>query len=177
MGKWRAFTTKNAPTYFNSFNSSSLASLFKCLNHVCLFFLPPAVCQLLAKDPKERLGCQGRGAIEVKQHPIFRSINFKRLEANMLDPPFSPDVSTHTLTRLCTVAWNLSELQISIQEIPLSQVNKHFQYKQAITGANRGGGSWTSRATGTWDYYNFTFCNIGFLTSPSLSLSATGRIL
>uniref|UniRef100_A0A8D3DPX0 G protein-coupled receptor kinase n=1 Tax=Scophthalmus maximus TaxID=52904 RepID=A0A8D3DPX0_SCOMX len=47
--------------------------------------------QLLAKDPKQRLGCQGRGAIEVKQHPIFRNINFKRLEANMLDPPFSPD--------------------------------------------------------------------------------------
>ncbi|KAI3352817.1 hypothetical protein L3Q82_019386 [Scortum barcoo] len=47
--------------------------------------------QLLAKDPKERLGCLGRGAIEVKQHPIFRNINFKRLEANMLDPPFSPD--------------------------------------------------------------------------------------
>eukprot|EP00064_Thunnus_orientalis_P014076 superscaffoldBa00002397_g14117 len=46
---------------------------------------------LLAKDPKERLGCQGRGAIEVKQHPIFRNINFKRLEANILDPPFSPD--------------------------------------------------------------------------------------
>lgn len=61
--------------------------------------LPPAACQLLAKDPKERLGCLGRGAIEVKQHPIFRNINFKRLEANMLDPPFSPDVRTaHTQT-------------------------------------------------------------------------------
>uniref|UniRef100_H3D3C5 G protein-coupled receptor kinase n=1 Tax=Tetraodon nigroviridis TaxID=99883 RepID=H3D3C5_TETNG len=47
--------------------------------------------QLLAKDPKERLGCQGRGAAEVKGHPIFRNINFKRLEANMLDPPFCPD--------------------------------------------------------------------------------------
>ncbi|XP_010770173.1 huntingtin [Notothenia coriiceps] len=46
---------------------------------------------LLSKDPKQRLGCQGRGAVEVKQHPIFRNINFKRLEANMLDPPFSPD--------------------------------------------------------------------------------------
>uniref|UniRef100_A0A096MEM1 G protein-coupled receptor kinase n=1 Tax=Poecilia formosa TaxID=48698 RepID=A0A096MEM1_POEFO len=43
--------------------------------------------QLLAKDPKERLGCRGCGATEVKQHPIFRNINFKRLEANMLDPP------------------------------------------------------------------------------------------
>uniref|UniRef100_A0A8C2CJI3 G protein-coupled receptor kinase n=1 Tax=Cyprinus carpio TaxID=7962 RepID=A0A8C2CJI3_CYPCA len=47
--------------------------------------------QLLCKDPKERLGCQGSGAAEVKRHPILRNINFKRLEANMLDPPFCPD--------------------------------------------------------------------------------------
>ncbi|XP_069798071.1 G protein-coupled receptor kinase 5-like isoform X7 [Narcine bancroftii] len=46
---------------------------------------------LLAKETKGRLGCQGGGAAEVKQHPIFRHINFKRLEANMLDPPFVPD--------------------------------------------------------------------------------------
>jgi len=49
--------------------------------------------QLLAKDPAERLGCQGGGASEVKGHPIFRSINFKRLEAGMLEAPFIPDVS------------------------------------------------------------------------------------
>lgn len=49
--------------------------------------------QLLAKDPKARLGCQGNGASEVKAHPIFRSINFKRLEAGMLEAPFIPDVS------------------------------------------------------------------------------------
>lgn len=48
--------------------------------------------QLLVKDPNERLGCQG-GASEVKAHPIFRSINFKRLEAGMLEAPFIPDVS------------------------------------------------------------------------------------
>uniref|UniRef100_A0A3B4YWU2 G protein-coupled receptor kinase n=1 Tax=Seriola lalandi dorsalis TaxID=1841481 RepID=A0A3B4YWU2_SERLL len=46
---------------------------------------------LLAKDPTERLGCQGGGASEVKGHPIFRSINFKRLEAGMLQVPFTPD--------------------------------------------------------------------------------------
>ncbi|KAJ8269771.1 hypothetical protein COCON_G00123780 [Conger conger] len=50
-----------------------------------------AICRLLlAKDPKVRLGCQGGGA-EVKQHAIFKNVNFKRLEANMLDPPFIPD--------------------------------------------------------------------------------------
>ncbi|KAG7232082.1 hypothetical protein INR49_009581, partial [Caranx melampygus] len=46
---------------------------------------------LLAKDPTERLGCQGGGASEVKAHSIFRSINFKRLEAGMLQVPFIPD--------------------------------------------------------------------------------------
>uniref|UniRef100_A0A3Q4HQW2 G protein-coupled receptor kinase n=1 Tax=Neolamprologus brichardi TaxID=32507 RepID=A0A3Q4HQW2_NEOBR len=53
-----------------------------------------SVCKmLLAKDPTDRLGCLGGGATEVKAHPIFRSINFKRLEAGMLQTPFIPDVS------------------------------------------------------------------------------------
>uniref|UniRef100_A0A3Q3EEI9 G protein-coupled receptor kinase n=1 Tax=Kryptolebias marmoratus TaxID=37003 RepID=A0A3Q3EEI9_KRYMA len=51
-----------------------------------------SICKmLLAKDPTERLGCQGGGASEVKGHPIFRSVNFKRLGAGMLEPPFVPD--------------------------------------------------------------------------------------
>ncbi|XP_053317856.1 G protein-coupled receptor kinase 6 [Spea bombifrons] len=46
---------------------------------------------LLHKDPKQRLGCRGSGAQEVKEHPLFKNINFKRLEAGMLEPPFKPD--------------------------------------------------------------------------------------
>uniref|UniRef100_A0A3P8WZJ7 G protein-coupled receptor kinase n=1 Tax=Cynoglossus semilaevis TaxID=244447 RepID=A0A3P8WZJ7_CYNSE len=46
---------------------------------------------LLAKDPADRLGCQGGGASEVKAHPIFHNINFKRLQAGKLDVPFIPD--------------------------------------------------------------------------------------
>ncbi|TKC33855.1 hypothetical protein EI555_005767, partial [Monodon monoceros] len=47
--------------------------------------------QLLTKDPKQRLGCRGEGVAEVKGHPVFRDINFKRLEAHVSDPPFRPD--------------------------------------------------------------------------------------
>ncbi|XP_023363480.1 G protein-coupled receptor kinase 4 isoform X2 [Otolemur garnettii] len=51
-----------------------------------------SICRmLLTKNPQERLGCKGDGAAGVKQHPVFKDINFKRLEANMLDPPFCPD--------------------------------------------------------------------------------------
>lgn len=55
--------------------------------------IPVGTFQLLTKDVKQRLGCQGEGAAEVKRHPFFKSMNFKRLEAGMLDPPFVPDVS------------------------------------------------------------------------------------
>ncbi|XP_059612058.1 G protein-coupled receptor kinase 2 [Phlebotomus argentipes] len=49
--------------------------------------------QLLMKSVKARLGCRnGRyGAREVKLHPFFNIINWKRLEAGMVDPPFVPD--------------------------------------------------------------------------------------
>lgn len=51
--------------------------------------------QLLTKAVKSRLGCRnGRyGAREAKLHPFFNSINWKRLEAGLIEPPFVPDVS------------------------------------------------------------------------------------
>ncbi|XP_015196178.1 G protein-coupled receptor kinase 5-like [Lepisosteus oculatus] len=50
------------------------------------------VCRLLlTKDAKLRLGCQSDGAAGVKAHPFFKNINFKRLEAGILEPSFVPD--------------------------------------------------------------------------------------
>ncbi|KAM4748179.1 G protein-coupled receptor kinase 5-like [Rhinophrynus dorsalis] len=51
-----------------------------------------SICKmLLTKDPKQRLGCDERGADRVKQHPFLRNINFKRLEAGIVKPSFVPD--------------------------------------------------------------------------------------
>ncbi|XP_073767218.1 G protein-coupled receptor kinase 5 isoform X4 [Danio rerio] len=51
-----------------------------------------AICRmLLSKDPKQRLGCQTDRASGVKAHPFFKNINFKRLEAGILEPSFVPD--------------------------------------------------------------------------------------
>ncbi|KAF3701713.1 G protein-coupled receptor kinase 5 [Channa argus] len=49
------------------------------------------VLQLLTKDPKQRLGCQGSNGKEVQSHPFFRNINFRMLEAGLVDPPFKPN--------------------------------------------------------------------------------------
>lgn len=51
-----------------------------------------AICRMLmTKDPKQRLGCQADAAAGVKAHPFFKNINFKRLEAGIVEPPFVPD--------------------------------------------------------------------------------------
>ncbi|XP_057177426.1 G protein-coupled receptor kinase 5 isoform X1 [Triplophysa rosa] len=52
-----------------------------------------SICKsLLAKSPKERLGCGSRnGSDAIKAHPFFKSINFTRLEAGRVKPPFIPD--------------------------------------------------------------------------------------
>ncbi|KAJ3604039.1 hypothetical protein NHX12_028780 [Muraenolepis orangiensis] len=47
--------------------------------------------RLLTKDPKQRLGGQGEGAADVKAHHFFKNINFKRVEAGILEPSFVPD--------------------------------------------------------------------------------------
>ena len=68
--------------------------------------------QLLVKAVKSRLGCRnGRhGAREVKLNPFFNSINWKRLEAGLNDPPFVPDVSVVKRVRLIAgeaVRWKM----------------------------------------------------------------------
>jgi G protein-coupled receptor kinase len=59
-------------------------------------FTPSArsLCEgLLKKTVSERLGCKGKryGAIEVKAQPWFHSVNWRRREAGMEQPPFEPD--------------------------------------------------------------------------------------
>jgi len=49
------------------------------------------VLQLLMKDPSKRLG--NNGASEVQEHPLFRPVDWKRLEAGKMKPLFEPDVS------------------------------------------------------------------------------------
>ncbi|KAL8177077.1 UNVERIFIED_CONTAM: hypothetical protein K2H54_041683 [Gekko kuhli] len=46
---------------------------------------------LMAKDPANRLGFKNNTCSEVKNHPLFQKMNWNRLEAGLLDPPFVPD--------------------------------------------------------------------------------------
>ncbi|XP_065663895.1 G protein-coupled receptor kinase 3 isoform X2 [Hydra vulgaris] len=45
---------------------------------------------LLQKSVPKRLGCQGMGATELKEHPFFENIDWKEVELRKLQPPLIP---------------------------------------------------------------------------------------
>lgn len=49
--------------------------------------------QLLNRNPKHRLGAQ-RDAVELKEHPFFKSIDWKALSSKQVTPPFKPVVES-----------------------------------------------------------------------------------
>ncbi|KAG1660061.1 G protein-coupled receptor kinase 2 [Nymphon striatum] len=59
--------------------------------YITLEFYPEI--SLLQKNPMERMGCNSgrQGAKALKAHPFYSKIDFKRLEAGVVQPPFVPD--------------------------------------------------------------------------------------
>ncbi|ELW62765.1 Huntingtin [Tupaia chinensis] len=88
-----------------------------------------SICRmLLTKNPSERLGCMGDGAAGVKQHPVFKNINFSKLEANMLDPPFCPD--PHAV--YCKDILDIGQFSV-VKGVYLDTTDDYF-YAQFVTG-------------------------------------------
>jgi len=48
---------------------------------------------LLMKPPQRRLGSGPTGSQEIRQHPFFASIDWEKLEAREVTPPFQPEVN------------------------------------------------------------------------------------
>ena len=85
--------------------------------------------KLLQKTPVNRLGCGELGGEEVKSHPFFRTLNFKRLEAGMVDPPFVPDVRTHLCTGVYKFGQNFTEEKWAGSSSKHILVIKEYQVK------------------------------------------------
>ncbi|XP_054437867.1 G protein-coupled receptor kinase 4 [Pteronotus mesoamericanus] len=88
-----------------------------------------SICRmLLTKNPKQRLGCKGDGAAGVKEHPVFKDIDFKRLEAHMVEPPFRPD--PHAV--YCKDIKDIEQFS-TVKGVYLDTSDKTF-YSQFVTG-------------------------------------------
>ncbi|XP_078061841.1 rhodopsin kinase grk7a isoform X1 [Mustelus asterias] len=87
------------------------------------------ICRLfLAKNVEERLGCRGEND-DPRNHPFFKSINFQRLEAGLVDCPFVPDPSTV----YCKDIGDIAEFS-EIKGIEIVEQDNQF-YKKFATGA------------------------------------------
>ncbi|XP_042365665.1 G protein-coupled receptor kinase 5-like [Plectropomus leopardus] len=84
---------------------------------------------LLHKDPKQRLGCRSSGGREVKLHSFFKKINFRMLEAGLVEPPFKPD------PRLvyCSDVQDIEEFS-TVKGVTLDQKDDYF-YSKFNTGS------------------------------------------
>lgn len=85
--------------------------------------------RLLSKNPNQRLGCQSSGGREVQSHPFFKEINFRMLEAGLVEPPFKPD------PRLvyCNDIGDLEEFSV-VRGVTLDNIDDNF-YSKFNTGS------------------------------------------
>jgi len=67
---------------------------------------------LLVKDPCKRLGCMERGGKELKSHPFFKMINWVRVEARKVQPPFRPKISDPRKAE--NFDWQFKEMPVCI---------------------------------------------------------------
>jgi len=86
---------------------------------------------LLQKSPSNRLGCsRGRhGVMEVKIHPWFNSINWRRMESGRIKPEFTPDPHAVYAKDVLDI-----EQFSTVKGVSLDQTDENF-YTKFSTGA------------------------------------------
>ena len=104
---------------------------FKCTDRLP----PPGSCspeaadllsKLLKHEPDERIGCWEGGALDVKQHPFFRGIDWDALLAQEVVPPFIPP------TRGLDDVQNISPEFLSQSVAPLNTPAENDRLKQQV---------------------------------------------
>ncbi|XP_003942630.2 rhodopsin kinase GRK7 [Saimiri boliviensis] len=87
------------------------------------------ICRLfLAKKPEQRLGCREKSD-DPRKHNFFKTINFPRLEAGLVKPPFVPDPSV-------VYAKDIGEIDdfSEVRGVEFDDKDKQF-FKSFATGA------------------------------------------
>uniref|UniRef100_A0A8H7NFD3 AGC-kinase C-terminal domain-containing protein n=2 Tax=Clonostachys TaxID=110564 RepID=A0A8H7NFD3_BIOOC len=110
--------------------------------------VPPAardlLTRLLNRDPAQRLGANG--SAEIKAHPFFHAIDWKKLLQRKYEPTFKPNVIDALDTANFDPEFTSEPAQDSYVDDPvLSQTMQNqfagFSYSRPVEGLNDAGGS------------------------------------
>ncbi|KAI0113673.1 serine/threonine-protein kinase gad8 [Nemania sp. FL0031] len=110
--------------------------------------VPPAAKDLLTKlldrNPSQRLGANG--SVEIKSHPFFHAIDWRKLLQRKYEPAFKPNVANARDVTNFDKSFTLEAPQDSYVEDPaLSQSMQRpfigFSYRRPVAGLNDAGGS------------------------------------
>ncbi|KAL8377382.1 hypothetical protein RB595_008185 [Gaeumannomyces hyphopodioides] len=140
------------PFYDENTNEMYKKILYQPLDFPGPEIVPPAAQDLLRKlldrDPKTRLGSpeRGRGAAEIKSHPFFHAIDWRKLLQRKYEPAFKPSVANALDTTNFDPEFTSEAPQDSYVEGPvLSQTMQDqfqgFSYNRPIAGLDDAGGS------------------------------------
>lgn len=93
------------------------------------YFLPDAVGLikgLLAKDPTMRIGHGSTGTADVKGHKYFKGVDWAKIEAKAVSPPFKPNVNGRDCTANFDARWTDVDPVDSVAATPVSGEQEKF---------------------------------------------------
>lgn len=93
------------------------------------YFLPDAVGLikgLLAKDPTMRIGHGSTGTADVKGHKYFKGVDWAKIEAKAVNPPFKPNVNGRDCTANFDARWTDVDPVDSVAATPVSGEQEKF---------------------------------------------------
>lgn len=103
--------------------------------------VPPAAKDLLTKllnrDPQQRLGANG--AAEIKAHPFFHAIDWRKLLQRKYEPAFKPNVvSPKMLFNHCLIRYaNHVDCRLTLSILPTLIPNSHRNFLRTLTWKDR----------------------------------------
>ncbi|KAF8640120.1 hypothetical protein AX17_001356 [Amanita inopinata Kibby_2008] len=92
---------------------------------------------LLNRNPKHRLGAQ-RDAAELKEHPFFRSIDWKALSLKQVTPPFKPVVESDESTSNFDPEFTSADIESDIANMDLDEEDPSENWLSQSIGSGGG---------------------------------------
>ncbi|KAL7793213.1 serine/threonine protein kinase, AGC family [Trichoderma ceciliae] len=136
------------PFYDENTNEMYRKILTAPLNFPGYDVVPPAARDLLTKlldrDPNKRLGVNG--STEIKSHPFFHGIDWKKLLQRKYEPTFKPNVTNALDTTNFSEDFTIEPAQDSVpDDFVLSKTMQdqfvNFSYNRPVAGLDDAGGS------------------------------------